>query len=74
MTGFQVWWASAIYIVANLALGMHLYHGLWSMFNSLGLNHARFNRWKRAFATTFALVVTLANVSFPIAVLTGFLH
>jgi succinate dehydrogenase / fumarate reductase cytochrome b subunit len=53
---------------------MHLYHGLWSMFNSLGLNHARFNRWKRAFATTFALVVTLANISFPIAVLTGFLH
>ena len=44
VTGFQVWWASAIYIIANLALGMHLYHGLWSMFNSLGLNHARFNR------------------------------
>jgi succinate dehydrogenase / fumarate reductase cytochrome b subunit len=64
----------AIYIIANLALGMHLYHVLWSMFNSLGLNHARFNAWKRAFATVFAVVVTLANISFPIAVLTGFLH
>jgi succinate dehydrogenase / fumarate reductase, cytochrome b subunit len=74
VTGFQVWWVSAIYIIANLALGMHLYHGLWSMFNSLGLNHARFNAWKRAFATTFAAIVTLANISFPIAVLTGFLH
>jgi succinate dehydrogenase / fumarate reductase cytochrome b subunit len=73
VTGFQVWWASAIYIIANLALGMHLYHGLWSMFNSLGLNHARFNPWKRAFATVFAVIVTLANISFPIAVLTGFL-
>jgi succinate dehydrogenase / fumarate reductase cytochrome b subunit len=53
---------------------MHLYHGLWSMFNSLGLSHARFNPWKRIFATTFAVIVTAANVSFPIAVLTGFLH
>ncbi|MEO8035086.1 MAG: succinate dehydrogenase cytochrome b subunit [Acidobacteriota bacterium] len=69
--GFQVWWASAIYIVANLALGLHLYHGLWSMFNSLGLNSDKFNAWRRNFATAFALIVTVANVSFPIAVLTG---
>jgi succinate dehydrogenase / fumarate reductase cytochrome b subunit len=74
VTGFQDWRASAFYIVANLALGMHLYHGLWSMFNSLGLNQPNFNRWKRAFATVFALVVTLANISFPIAVLTGLLR
>jgi succinate dehydrogenase / fumarate reductase cytochrome b subunit len=74
VTGFQVWWVSAIYIIANLALGMHLYHGLWSMFNSLGLSHDRFNPWKRAFATTFAVNVTAANISFPIAVLAGFLH
>ena len=69
VAGFNVWWVSAIYIVANLALGLHLYHGLWSMFNSLGLNHVKFNPWKRSFATLFALVVTAANVSFPIAVL-----
>ena len=74
VTGFQVWWVSAFYIIANLALGMHLYHGLWSMFNSLGHSHARFNPWKRAFATTFAVIVTAANVSFPIAVLAGVLH
>ncbi len=71
VTGFQVWWASAIYIVANLALGLHLYHGLWSMFNSLGLNNPKFNSWKRVFATVFALVITIGNLSFPIAVLLG---
>src|SRR5437763_803736 len=71
VTGFQVWWVSAIYIVANLALGMHLYHGLWSMFNSVGLSHATFNPWKRAFATVFSVMVTLANISFPMAVLAG---
>lgn len=74
VTGFQVWWVSAFYIVANLALGMHLYHGLWSMFNSVGLSHDRFNSWKRGFATLFAVVVTLANISFPIAVLIGVLR
>jgi len=74
VTGFQVWWVSAFYIVANLALGMHLYHGLWSMFNSLGLSHARFNSWKRSFATAFAVIVTVANISFPIAVLAGILR
>jgi len=71
VTGFRVWWVSAFYIVANLALGMHLFHGLWSMFNSLGLNHPKLNPWKRVFATTFAAVITLANVSFPVMVLAG---
>jgi succinate dehydrogenase / fumarate reductase cytochrome b subunit len=71
VTGFQVPWVSAFYIVANLALGLHLYHGLWSMFNSLGLNHPRFNHWRRIFATAFALIITLGNISFPISVLMG---
>jgi len=74
VTGFQVWWVSAFYIIANLALGMHLWHGLWSMFNSLGLNHPKFNPWKRSFAITFSVIVTAANISFPIAVLAGVLH
>jgi len=69
--GFQVWWVSAFYIVANLALGLHLYHGLWAMFNSLGLNAPRFNAWRRVFATTFALVIAAGNISFPVMVLLG---
>jgi succinate dehydrogenase cytochrome b subunit len=71
VTGFQVWWVSAFYIIANLALGLHLYHGLWSMFNSLGLNNPKFNNWKKVFATAFALVITVGNLSFPISVLMG---
>jgi succinate dehydrogenase / fumarate reductase cytochrome b subunit len=74
VAGFQVWWVSAFYIIANLALGLHLYHGLWSMFNSLGLNHKTVNHWRRYFATAFALIITLGNVSFPIAVLIGAVH
>ena len=74
VAGFQVWWVSAIYIIANLALGLHLYHGLWSMFNSLGLNHQRFNLWRRYFAIAFALIITVGNLSMPVAVLAGILH
>ena len=63
VAGFQVWWIAAIYIVANLALGLHLFHGLHAMFESLGLNHPRFNAWRRYFATVFAVIITVGNVS-----------
>jgi succinate dehydrogenase / fumarate reductase cytochrome b subunit len=74
VTGFQVWWVAAIYIIANLALGLHLYHGLWAMFSSLGLTNPRFELWRRTFATLFAVVITAANISFPLSVLTGFVR
>ncbi len=59
------------YILANLALGVHLYHGAWSLFQSLGINSRRFNHWRRAFATGFAVLIVAGNVSFPVAVMTG---
>jgi succinate dehydrogenase / fumarate reductase cytochrome b subunit len=62
---------SLVYIVANLALGVHIFHGAWSLFQSLGWNNPRFNDWRRRFAQGFAAVIVLANVSFPIAVMTG---
>ena len=71
IAGFRVWWVSAFYVVAQVALGFHLYHGLWSLFQSLGWNHPRYNSWRRGFAALFAWVVTLGNLSFPLAVLTG---
>jgi succinate dehydrogenase / fumarate reductase cytochrome b subunit len=74
VTGFQVWWVAAVYIIANLALGLHLYHGVWAMFSSLGATNPRFEHWRRAFATVFAIVITAANVSFPLSVLMGFVH
>ena len=69
--GFGVWWVSLFYVVAQVALGFHLYHGLWSMFQSLGWNHPRFNHWRSAFAHAFAWIITIGNVSFPVAVLAG---
>ncbi len=62
---------SAFYLFANLALGMHLYHGVWSLFQSMGWNNRRFNHWRRYLAIGFTVVVVGGNLSFPIAVLAG---
>jgi succinate dehydrogenase / fumarate reductase, cytochrome b subunit len=60
-----------LYIAANIALGIHLFHGAWSLFQSMGWANPRFNNWRRAFATGLATVVVVGNVSFPVAVLAG---
>jgi len=74
VAGFQVWWVSLFYVAAQVALGFHLYHGLWSMFQSLGWNHPRFNLWRNGFAHAFAWLITVGNISFPVAVLSGLVH
>jgi succinate dehydrogenase / fumarate reductase, cytochrome b subunit len=71
VTGFSVWWVALFYVVAQIALGFHLYHGVWSLFQSLGWSHPRFNRWRSGFAHAFAWIITVGNISFPVAVLTG---
>jgi succinate dehydrogenase / fumarate reductase cytochrome b subunit len=65
------WPVALFYVVANLLLGMHLSHGVWSIFQSLGWNNPRFNAWRTAFARGFAAIVVAGNVSFPIAVTLG---
>ena len=62
---------AVFYVFANILLGIHLFHGAWSIFQSMGWNNPRFNKWRRAFATGFAAVVVVGNVSFPVAVLAG---
>lgn len=59
------------YVLANLALGGHLFHGAWSMFQSLGANNPRFNRWRRYLAWGVAGVITLGNIFIPIGVMLG---
>jgi succinate dehydrogenase / fumarate reductase cytochrome b subunit len=69
VASFQRPLVAGFYLVANLALGFHLFHGLWSMFQSLGWNNPAYNPWRRAFAASFAVAITLGNLSFPLAVL-----
>lgn len=71
---FQNRFIALFYIIAQCALGLHLYHGLWSLFQTLGLNHPRYNGGREPFAMVFTLVVVLGFVSIPVSVLTGSLQ
>jgi succinate dehydrogenase / fumarate reductase cytochrome b subunit len=59
------------YIVANLALGVHLLHGVWSLFQSMGWNHPKLNPIRRWIAYGFTAIVIGGNLTFPIAIMTG---
>lgn len=72
--GFQNPFASAFYILAMLALGLHMYHGVWSMLQTLGMSHERWNSWRRTFAGAITAVVVVGNISIPVAVLAGVVH
>ncbi len=60
-----------VYILANIALAIHIFHGAWSMFQSLGLNNPKWNKARRSFAIGFATLIGVANISFPLMVVTG---
>lgn len=62
---------AVIYIVANVLLSIHIFHGVYSMFQSLGINNPAYNALRRHAATALALIILIGNVSFPLAVLTG---
>jgi succinate dehydrogenase / fumarate reductase, cytochrome b subunit len=71
--GFRVWPVSLFYIIAMIMLCYHLYHGLWSMFQSLGFSHPVYTPWLRLFAKIFAILMALGFISIPVAVLAGFI-
>lgn len=71
--GFQIPWLSALYIAAQGALGLHLYHGAWSFFQTLGANHPRYNDLRRQFATAATVLIIAGYVSIPLSVMTGIL-
>ncbi|MGD9253568.1 MAG: succinate dehydrogenase cytochrome b subunit [Holophagae bacterium] len=71
VTSFSQPLVAGVYIVANLLLAFHLYHGVWSLFQSMGWDHMRFGPLRRVAAVAIAVVVAAGNISIPLAVLTG---
>ena len=71
VAGFKVPWVTAIYVVAQVFLGMHLYHGAFSLFQTLGLNHPRYNEKIKFVAQTIGVAVAAANIAMPVAVVAG---
>ena len=73
VTGFQFWPVSLFYIIAMVMLCYHLYHGLWSMFQSLGFSHPVYTPWIRRLAKVVAILIAAGNISIPVTVLFGFI-
>ena len=73
ISGFQNYAVSGFYIFAMILLCMHLYHGVWSMFQSLGISHPRYTPKLKKFAAILAILIAIGNCSIPIAVMAGLL-
>ena len=71
VNGFRVPWVAALYGLAQIVLGTHIFHGSWSLLQTLGLSHPRYDRLVRGVAKTIAVVIVLGNCSIPVAVLAG---
>ncbi len=73
VAGLSVTWVAAFYIVAMLCLALHVFHGVWSLFQSLGVSQPRYDSLARRFATIFTIIVVGGFIIIPIAVLAGML-
>ena len=54
-----------IYLISMIAIGLHLYHGFGSGFQSLGINHPKYNSWIRKAGVAFSIIVPLAFAIIP---------
>jgi succinate dehydrogenase / fumarate reductase cytochrome b subunit len=72
VVGFQQWPVAVVYVLAMIPLALHMYHGFWSMLQTLGANNPKYNRLRRPIALMLALLVALINISFPVSVMLGF--
>jgi succinate dehydrogenase / fumarate reductase cytochrome b subunit len=74
VTGLQVPWVAAFYVIAQLCLGFHMWHGVWSLTQTLGWSHPRYEKLRRRFSYAMAVLVAGVNISFPLAVLAGIIR
>ena len=63
----------AFYAIVMFFLALHLYHGVWSVFQTLGVNQPKYNVYFRSTAKAVSMVVSLGFILVPFAILLGFL-
>src|SRR6516162_11274159 len=71
MASFQNPVVALVYIVANVLLAIHLYHGVWSMFQTLGVSHPGYNLLLKKASAVFAVGIGVGFCVVPLAVLMG---
>jgi succinate dehydrogenase / fumarate reductase cytochrome b subunit len=71
VNGFSVPWVASLYIAAQMVLGVHLYHGAWSLLQSVGISNTLKNERWRSGAQALAMAIVVANITIPLAVVFG---
>jgi succinate dehydrogenase / fumarate reductase, cytochrome b subunit len=71
VAGFQVWYISAFYLIAMAMLCTHLFHGIWSMTQTLGFHHPKYTPKIRSVAKALSIALFLGFASIPVSVLLG---
>jgi succinate dehydrogenase / fumarate reductase cytochrome b subunit len=71
VASFQIWWVSALYLAAMVALGLHLWHGTWSFGRTLGVARTPDDPRKSRIAPILALAIWLGFSAVPVAVMLG---
>jgi succinate dehydrogenase / fumarate reductase cytochrome b subunit len=69
--GFHVWPVAVFYIVAMIALAFHLWHGVWSMFQTLGMINPKSDRIIQRLAAIATLAIAIGFIAVPMGVLAG---
>lgn len=71
VSSFRIWWVALFYVIAMVALGLHLFHGAWSSVRSIGVSPRSPQPLRRRLSLLIALLVWAAFTSIPVAVLAG---
>ncbi|MGH7602723.1 MAG: succinate dehydrogenase cytochrome b subunit [Gemmatimonadaceae bacterium] len=74
VSSFRIWWVALFYIVVMIFLGLHIFHGAWSSFRSLGITQPSERPLKHKLSLVVAVFVWAAFTAIPVAVLSGFLR
>lgn len=68
---FTKWPVAIGYVLVMLVLGLHLYHGVWSLFQTLGFDNPDRNKYLRAFTVFITAAVILGFVLVPLSFMLG---
>ncbi len=71
VTSFRIWWVSLFYVLAMVALGLHLFHGAWSSLRSIGVSPPSPQPLHHRISLAIAILVWAAFTAIPVAVFAG---
>jgi succinate dehydrogenase / fumarate reductase cytochrome b subunit len=74
VTAFRSVTVAVIYLLSMAMLALHLWHGVWSVFQTLGASQPRYLSLGRRFATIFTIVVVLGFSAVPLVILAGLIR